>query len=151
MYSIERIKEIRTANNLKQEDMAKILNISRSTYSMWESNNDIFPIKRLITFCDYFNVSLDYICNLTDKKQYKNSKKGIDTILSGQRLKELRKSNNLTQVNLAQDLNIAPTIIVEYEHGKYIVSIHVLYALCKKYNISADYLLGKTNNPKIQK
>ncbi len=151
MYSIERIKEIRTTNNLKQEDMAKILNISRSTYSMWESNNDIFPIKRLITFCDYFNVSLDYICNLTDKKQYKNSKKGIDTILSGQRLKELRKSNNLTQVNLAQDLNIAPTIIVEYEHGKYIVSIHVLYALCKKYNISADYLLGKTNNPKILK
>ena len=151
MYSIERIKKIRTTNNLKQEDMAKILNISRSTYSMWESNNDIFPIKRLITFCDYFNVSLDYICNLTDKKQYKNSKKGIDTILSGQRLKELRKSNNLTQVNLAQDLNIAPTIIVEYEHGKYIVSIHVLYALCKKYNISADYLLGKTNNPKILK
>ena len=151
MYSIERIKELRTSNNLNQEEMAEILKISRSTYSMWESNNDIFPIKRLITFCDYFNVSIDYICNLTHKKQYKNSKKGINILVSGERLKELRKSNNLTQVNLAEYLNIAPTIIVEYEHGKYIVSIHVLYSLCKKYHISADYLLGRIDKPKYLK
>ena len=151
MYNIEKIKNLRISKNLNQSDIANILGVSRSTYSMWESNNDIFPIKRLITFCDYFNVSIDYILDLTNTLQYSNNKKQIDTILSGKRLKELRKSTNLTQVQLANILNIAPTIIVEYEHGRYIVSIHVLYSLCKKYNISADYLLGRIDSPKYLK
>ena len=34
------------------------------------------------------------------------------------------------------------------EKGKYLISIPFLYTICKKYNISADYLLGKIDNPK---
>ncbi len=145
MYNKERIKELRTSSKISQQEMANILGITRSTYSMWESKNDIFPLKRLIDLCNYFDVSLDYIFSLTDTKQYKPNKKDVDLTTSGKRLKDFRKENNLTQVKLAQKLNIAPTILVEYEHGKYIISIHALYTICTKYHISADYLLGRVD------
>ena len=147
MYNTNRIKELRESKNYTQQDIADILNVKRSTYSMWESSNDNFPIKRLLILCKYYDVSLDYIFGFTNNLQYKNIK-DIDLQKSGLRLKELRKEHKLTQVNLAKNLNIAPTIIVEYEHGKYIISLNTLYALSKKYNISADYLLGRIDNPK---
>ena len=70
-----RLAELRIDNDLKQKDIAEQFNIKRSTYSMWESKNDIFPLKRLIDLCNYFDVSLDYIFSLTDTKQYKPNKK----------------------------------------------------------------------------
>ncbi len=150
MYNTKRIKELRENKNITQQELANILGISRSTYSMWESSNDSFPIKRLIDFGNYFNVSIDYLFNFTDIMQYPNSA-SIDIKKSGERLKSLRKEHKLTQVMLAKDLNIAPTMLVEYEHGNYIISLNTLYAICKKFNISADYLLGKTNEPKYLK
>ena len=147
MYNTYRIKSLRENNNLTQQDLANILNISRSTYSMWESSNDSFPIKRLIDLGNYFNVSIDYIFGFTNIMQYENSSKDCNLKESGKRLKNIRKENGLTQVNLAKILNIAPTMIVEYEHGNYIISLNTLYAICKKYNISADYLLGRVDSP----
>ncbi len=151
LYDTNIMKNLRKEWGLSQVEMAKILKIKRSTYSMWETKNDTFPIKRLIEFCNYFDVSLDYILNFTDIKKYDNLKFDVDLIESGKRLKAFRQENNLTQVKLALKLNIAPTIIVAYEHGKYIISLHVLYAICKKYNISADYLLGRVDSPKYLK
>ena len=72
----------------------------------------------------------------------------IDTKISGERLKELRKEFNLTQSRLAKKLNIANTIISEYESGHFPVSTATLYSLSDKFNISSDYLLGKTNKIK---
>ena len=143
-----KILNLRKEKNLNQYDIADILNISRSTYSMWESKNDLFPTKRLIDLCNYFNVSLDYLLDFTDIKTYKKTNPTLDLKLSGQRLKEFRKENKLTQDKLAKQLNIASTMIVEYEHGRYIISLSTLYGICSKYNLSADYLLGRINTPK---
>ncbi len=150
IYS-EKLKEIRNKYNLRQIDLANILQIERAAYTQYEKEYIIIPIKHLNTLCNYFNVSLDYTFSLTNNINCLNSSNEINKELSGQRLKELRKENNLTQKKLASILNVGETTIAEYERGKNIIATPFLYTICNKYNISADYLLGKVDNPKYLK
>ena len=105
------------------------------------------PIKHLNTLCNYFDVSLDYIFSFTNIKQYPNNK-NIDLILLAKRIKETRKENKLTQIKLANILNVANGTVANYETARYLIATPFLYTICKKYNISADYLLGKIDTPK---
>ena len=145
MYYGNNLKFLREEKELSLVYMANYLNISDSLYSRYEKEIQMIPLKHLITLCNFFNVSLDYIFNFKTTKQYKNINYEVDNKKSGQRLKEFRKSNKLTQKNLADILNVARSIIGEYENGFFLISTHSLYTICNKYNISADYLLGRTN------
>ena len=143
-----KLKDLRDLYELTQEDIAKILNISRSTYKQYEQQYDIIPIKHLNTLVNHFKISFDYVFDFTKLKRYKDEINKIDTKISGKRLKELRKEFNLTQERLAKKLNIGNTIISEYERGHFPISTATLYSLSDKFHISSDYLLGKTNQVK---
>ncbi len=82
---------------------------------------------------------------------YRDMKKEIDRKKIGSRLKEFRKEHNLTQAKLAQVLNTVHQVINNYENGNRLIATPFLYTICSKYNISADYLLGRTDNPKVFK
>ncbi len=142
------LKNLREKQNLTQIEIAKLLNIDNSQYSHYELEDRIIPLKHLNYLCNYFNVSLDYIFNFIDKKQYDNYKKDIDLKLSGKRLKEFRKSNKMTLIKLSNILKCSYGTIAGYEQGRYLIATPFLYTICKKYNISADYLLGKIDSPK---
>ncbi len=146
IYSIK-LKEIRTQNQKMQKELAELLDISESCYSRYENELDIIPITHLNILCNYFNISIDYVFELTNNN-YKNINSDINNKLSGTRLKELRKEYKLTQDKLAKELNASRSTITGYEIGRYTIATPFLYAICKKYNISADYLLGKIDNPK---
>ena len=147
----ENLEFLREQKNLTLIQMAKLLNISDSLYSRYEKEIQLIPIKHLNYLCNYFNVSLDFIFKFAKTKNYKKINKDINMFISGNRLKELRKELKLTQKELAEILHIARGMIGEYEKGNYIISTHSLYDLCKKYHISADYLLGKIDSPKYLK
>ena len=146
-YGIK-LKDLRDLYELTQEDVAKILNVARSTYTQYEQQYDIIPIKHLNTLVNHFKISFDYVFDFTQLKRYKDEINEIDTKISGKRLKELRKEFKLTQDKLAKKLNIANTIISEYERGHYPISTATLYSLSNLFSISSDYLLGKTNKVK---
>ncbi len=146
-----KMKEIRIENKIMQKDIANYLGISSITYSHYETEDTTIPIKHLYNFCNYFNVSLDYILNLTNKKSNNFNNQKLNKITSGSRLKEFRKEQKLTQGKLASVINSDKTVICAYEKGKNIIATPFLYTICKKYNISADYLLGRTDNPKYIK
>lgn len=143
-----KLKDLRDLYELTQEDVAKILNVARSTYNQYEQQYDIIPIKHLNTLVNHFKISFDYVFDFTQLKRYKDEINEIDTKISGKRLKELRKEVKLTQDKLAKKLNIANTIISEYERGHYPISTATLYSLSNLFSISSDYLLGKTNKVK---
>lgn len=146
-----KMKDLRDLYELTQQDIANVLNIKRSTYNQYEQQYDIIPLKHLNTFCNYFNVSIDYMFNLSIKKVYVDEILEINTPVSAKRIKELRQEFKLTQSKLAKKLNVANTIISEYERGNFLISTSCLYSLSKTYNISSDYLLGKTNKTKYIK
>ena len=140
-----RLKELRTIELLTQQDIANILGIARSTYKDYELQNKILPIKYLNTLCNYFNVSIDFLLNLSAVKNYNNSSKEINIEKQSERLLKFRKEKKITQQNLADLVNTSHSIISDYEKAKKIIATPYLYMICKKYGISADYLLGKTN------
>ena len=142
------IKKLREEQNKTQQEIASILGIARQTYNHYEIQDSIIPLKHLNNLANYYNVSIDYIFELTKQRRYSNFKKEINIDLSKERLKAFRKEQKLTQVKLANILNTFHTVIVDYEHGKNLIATPFLYTICKKYNISADYLLGKINDPK---
>lgn len=65
------------------------------------------------------------------------------------RLKEIRKSKKISQLKLAMDLNMNQNTISRYETGEREPGINELIKIADYFNISIDYLLERTNNPKI--
>ena len=149
MYK-NRLKELREFKNMSQKDISNSINMSRGNYATYENEIDIMPIKHLDLLSSYFNVSIDYLFGFTDIINYKYSN-SINLEKSVKRLKEFRKENNLTQVKLANMLNIANGTIANYECGRNFIATPFLYEICKKYKISADYILGKVDEPKYLK
>ncbi len=145
MYS-RMLKSIRKEKKLFQKDIAKILGIAEITYTHYESEYYIMPIKYLDIISNYFKISLDYIFEFSCAN---NDDIGcLDKKVHCIRLKEFRKENNLTQLKLASILNTTQSAIAEYERGTNVIATPFLYTICKKYKISADYLLGKTDRLK---
>ena len=133
-----RLRYLRDKDLIKQTELTKYLGISSASYSEFERERVIIPLKHLVKICDYFNVSLDYVFNFTDKVSYDDLKSGIDLVTSRLRLKEFRRDNKLTQESLAKQLKIATSLISDYERNKRLISTLTLYKICKKYQISAD-------------
>lgn len=139
----QRIKNIREDMELTQQQVADKLKVSRGTYSMWETANDIIPLKKLNELANLFDVSLDYILELTNIKSYGSVPIEIDNQVVGNNLYNIRKELGLSQNKLATTLSTNQSSWSEYEKGKYLIPTLIIYEMAKKYNLSVDRILGK--------
>ncbi|MDO5569538.1 MAG: helix-turn-helix transcriptional regulator [bacterium] len=135
------LANIRQDADLSQREVAEILKVSKTTYGRWEVNDRMIPLKHLKNFSDYFEVSYDYIFNLSRKNCY--SKFPINKKKIGERLKQLRKDKGLTQEKLANKLNTTHSTISAYENGKTLILTVFAYQIAKEYKVSMDYLCGR--------
>lgn len=140
---LKRIKDLRDEACLSQAKVAKILNVSKSTYARWETDEVIIPLVHLNDLCNYFNVSMDYIIGLNNTNNYNITNKMLNKKLIGKRLKTFRKEKGLTQVALAKEIHTSHSTISGYESGKNTILTAFAYEICRKYNISMDYLTGR--------
>ena len=150
MY-LKRLKSIRIEAGLKQEDVALILNLKRTTYTSFELGRDTIPLDKLLAFAKYFNCSIDYLFEFTEKRNYNKSRYDIDISIISKRLKESRIESQYSQENIANILNTNHSVWSRYEHGKYLIKTSFLYAYAKELFLSADYLLGLIDKPKYLK
>lgn len=67
------------------------------------------------------------------------------------RLRELRKKHRLSQLKLAMDLGLNQNSISRYESGEREADYATLICLADYFNVSIDYLLGRTDNPNVNK
>jgi len=72
MYCYQRLRDLREDHDKKQEDIAKILDISRQQYQLYESGKRELPMHHFVVLAKYYNVSLDYLAGLINspKKLY---------------------------------------------------------------------------------
>ena len=66
MYTYQRLKDIREDADKKQEDIAKILDITRQQYQLYESGKREMPMHHFIVLARYYNISLDYLAGIID-------------------------------------------------------------------------------------
>ena len=64
-----------------------------------------------------------------------------------ERLKKLRKEGKLTQKDIATFLNISQPAYQQFESGKKKMNLETMEKLADYFNVSTDYLLGKTDFP----
>ena len=65
------------------------------------------------------------------------------------RLKDLREDKDLVQKEVASLLGIDQTVYSNYETGKREIPIRFIVKLADFYGVSTDYILGRTNNSKM--
>ncbi len=63
------------------------------------------------------------------------------------RLKDLREDRDVKQKELAELLNIKQNTYSQYENGKREIPLEMLWKLADFYDVSIDYLIGRTENP----
>lgn len=63
-----RIKELRLAHRLLQRDVAQLLNVSRASYSLYESEKVMPTLDMLMILADHYGVSLDYLVGRPEEK-----------------------------------------------------------------------------------
>ncbi len=66
------------------------------------------------------------------------------------RTRDLREDNDLTQKEIAKMLNCSQQVYSNYELGQRDIPTDILIKLSKFYNVSTDYILGISDNPKIK-
>lgn len=66
-------------------------------------------------------------------------------IMYENRLRDLREDKDLKQREVADYLQIHQTTYSDYELGRLNIPIETLHMLADFYNVSVDYLLGRTN------
>lgn len=144
------LKNAREDLDMTQTELGYLFGVSRSAIKSWENGYYNIPLLKLIKFCNMFDYSLDYIMGII-KRNIKYGPFTVDNIIISKRLKSFRKSLKLSQQELCDKCRIAQTTYSGYERGKYLINTTNLYYLCKTFDISMDYLIGRIDNPKISK
>lgn len=67
------------------------------------------------------------------------------------RIRDLREDNDMTQKQIAKELNCSQQVYSNYELGQRDIPTDVLIKLSLFYKVSTDYILGLTDNPEINR
>ena len=146
----ERMKDIRTYFDNTQKELSDYLKVSRSTYAGWENGIDAIPLLKLNEFCNFFGISLDYICGLTNTKKYNIINDKIDKIILGNNLKDTRLKHSDSQNKISEIIKVDQSNYSKYELGKVLIHTYPLIDFAKHYKVSIDWLCGKTKDSVIK-
>ena len=76
---MNRLKQLRIKKNIKQQDLAKALNVTKQSVSNWENGKRLPNIEILILLADFYNCYLDY---LVGRELKEDNLKTINTLVS---------------------------------------------------------------------
>lgn len=69
MYYYKRLRDLREDNDLTQRQVAELIQTTQQVYSEYEKGIREIPLFKAIILAKHYNVSLDYITELTDEKR----------------------------------------------------------------------------------
>ncbi|MBP3330596.1 MAG: helix-turn-helix transcriptional regulator [Clostridia bacterium] len=67
------------------------------------------------------------------------------------RIKDIREDNDLTQKQIASLLTCDQSLYSKYERGEREIPLSLMIRLADFYKTSVDYLVGRTDNPEMNK
>ena len=83
--------------------------------------------------------------------QISHNNYGVIIIMLFKNLRSIREDNDIKQKDIAKILNVSQNTYSQYETGVISLTAEILVKLADYYGVSVDYLLDRTDNPKIQK
>jgi transcriptional regulator with XRE-family HTH domain len=61
---LDRLRGLREDNDLTQAQVAQVLGTSQTMYARYERGANELPVRHLVTLCQYYNVSADYLLDI---------------------------------------------------------------------------------------
>lgn len=144
-----RLREIRKQQGKTQRMLANATGISERNYQTYENGKYKPSYQNLVLIAEYLEVSLDYLVGRTDKNRT-ITQSATNTKLH-ERLQYLRDVNKRTQDQVSIGVNITHANYQKMECGKGKPSFQTLIALADYFNVSIDYLVGRTDDPEIHR
>ena len=135
---MNRLKELRIKHGLNQKEVADALDTTQQAISLYESGKREPKLKTWQKLADYFNVSTSYLM-------------GLNSNDFGNRIKELRIKNGLSQAELAEKIGVKDNTICQYEKGKRHPNNETWQKLADCFNISIPSARGEINVELIAK
>lgn len=137
------LRILRENAELTQDDLARKLNVSRSSYANWENGENFPPLKAIDQMTIIYNVSMDYILGRTTIKKYQAEIRPMSINIISKNLLQHRKENKFTYLFLGKYCNMSTTNYFYIEKGKQAIKPYQLSKLLDLYQISADKFTGK--------
>lgn len=75
----------------------------------------------------------------------------LGLLIMNNKLKELRKAKNKTQLQVQIDTGIEQALLSKFENGLRIPPTETLILLADYFDVSMDYIMGRTENPQVNK
>ncbi len=144
----KRIRSLRERIGYSQIEIANMLGVNRSLIALWENGYANISLKQLIKLAYIYQVPIDYLLGIIkeiDNYDYHY----IDTMdlkSIGLKLKDIRKTNKMTQDKFAQKIDTKRSSISYYEIGRMMISTADLKQICETFGVSADYIVGNIKN-----
>ena len=135
---------LRVKNGLSQQEMANFLNVSLNTYQVYEEGIRPMKLEEINLISNRYKVSFNNLLGITKKEKYFNTEINIDYKYLKFSLRYIRRMARITITNLSKILHTSPSSIMKYEKNPTCVSITYLYNFAKYFNVSIDYICGKT-------
>lgn len=147
-----RLKELRKEKHLTQAELGDLLGcIDRNVQKMEYGHHNV-PGLTLIWLADYFQVSLDYLTGRSDVRETTMPMNHIfpenGTIPMGpfsERLKQLRAEKGKKQTEMAAFIGKGSRHYQKMEYGEVNVPALTLIKLADFFEVSLDYLVGRTD------
>lgn len=151
----KRLRELRKSKGLTQKEVGRCLNVTEAAVGMWEQARRLPDPEVLSRLAGILGVSIDYLLGndpqpgpSTPSWWYRDTPPtDVEKVIS-ERLRSARKRKGLTQEEVARILGVTRSVIARYESGINDPPTENVSMLAEIYNVSVDYLLGRTDDPR---
>lgn len=147
-----KIQNLRKQRGMSQEQLAEALGVSRQAVSKWEAEQSVPDIDKIISICDYFGVTTDYILRNAELPQTEPQSEPIveniyisENKVDEENAEKQKKSALLLAVAIVlYILCVSPVIIIQNEIG--IVLMFVMIAVATGIIVYRSTLNRKNND-----
>lgn len=141
-----RLKYLRESELLTQKQVAEKIACGQRAYAYYEEALRDIPTKVLISLCELYDVSADFLLGRTAQSKLSGVRQTEPF-----RFKELRQHHGYNQSQVAKAIFVTQNAYSYYENRKRDIPTATLIRLADFYDVSVDYILGRTDEPKMNK
>ena len=139
MTLAQKLAALRKNAGLNMSELAEKVGVSRSLISKYEKGERMPGREALVLLSEFYGVSIDALLGT-------GASHSVEFEVNGgiaDRLKELRKKRNVSQVELARAVHVNQSSVSQWETGRTAPGKDCLLLLAEFFHVSVDYLLGK--------
>lgn len=132
--------------NTKTE-AAEMIGLTYATFVKIYNYGILPSVPVIIRIADFFKISVDYLLGISDKETYYEAANPVSFQM---RLEDLRKQRSISTVyELSQRTHIHRNNIAQWYKKDYLPTIDDLLILANLFNVSVDYLVGRTDDDNL--